>query len=421
MPRPVVCQRSGGPNQRRCGGRFQPRCGVCLAEKQIMLIVDTYNVLHVTGVLPPGLAGPEVDDLAGLIDASRFSGRRALLVCDGSGEGRTVFGCQVVFAGPGRDADTLIARLVARWRHGRTLTVVSSDREVKRGAERVGARVVGSGEFLRQLTEDSEAGSRRRGRESTGGNGGREGRLTGAEIGWWLMEFGVVDAVPGLQSTSLLTDPHLTDPPGRTPPAIAPSVGSPPTSSLHPTVPPEKVTPPGGRGAAGDFGSRSGTGGDRAARVGDVCGSVGGVEEETTSGSGMRRGNQRGDHSSGGGSRGFKKASTGTVRGAGDGAQPVTDPVLLDAFRHWASGIDPSDLDMERWLRLFPPPTLGRAGGSGGVGGPGGSGGDEIERTSADGGDQRGGTRGGGTSRSAGVKGSGGGKARGRGGKKRSG
>ena len=38
------------------------------------LLIDAYNVLHVVGVLPPDLAGIDLEELAILIAKSRFRG-----------------------------------------------------------------------------------------------------------------------------------------------------------------------------------------------------------------------------------------------------------------------------------------------------------------------------------------------------------
>ena len=51
----------------------------------VPLLVDAYNVLHVVGVLPPDLAGIDLEELAILITNSRFRGEEAVLV--GSKEG----------------------------------------------------------------------------------------------------------------------------------------------------------------------------------------------------------------------------------------------------------------------------------------------------------------------------------------------
>jgi hypothetical protein len=49
-----------------------------------MLLIDAFNVLHVTGVLPPHLAGLDVQGLVRLIGISRYARRKLLLVCDGA-------------------------------------------------------------------------------------------------------------------------------------------------------------------------------------------------------------------------------------------------------------------------------------------------------------------------------------------------
>ena len=46
-------------------------------------LVDAYNVLHVVGVLPPELAGIDLEELAALLEGSRFGREEVLLICDG--------------------------------------------------------------------------------------------------------------------------------------------------------------------------------------------------------------------------------------------------------------------------------------------------------------------------------------------------
>ena len=47
-----------------------------------MLLIDTYNVLHVTGVLPPEIAGLEPADLADLPDATSRARRLLDTACE---------------------------------------------------------------------------------------------------------------------------------------------------------------------------------------------------------------------------------------------------------------------------------------------------------------------------------------------------
>lgn len=143
-----------------------------------MLLIDTSNVLHVTGVLPSHLAGLDVPGLARLIAASRYARRRAVLVCDGLGprpgaegarpgadamastntapSGREVAGLDVVYAGANQEADDVIERLIAHDSAPRRLLVVSTDRRLVRAARRRRAQSIASEAFLRHLASDSD-------------------------------------------------------------------------------------------------------------------------------------------------------------------------------------------------------------------------------------------------------------------------
>ncbi len=133
------------------------------------VIVDTYNVLGVTGVLPPEVAGLDEETLARAIARSRFAGRRTALICDGvrsrdlegrdgaRGLKRRVDGVDIVYAGGGRDADSLIERVIAEDSAPRRLLVVSSDRRVQKAAARRRCGVMSSEAFLRRLAADLAA------------------------------------------------------------------------------------------------------------------------------------------------------------------------------------------------------------------------------------------------------------------------
>ncbi len=129
-----------------------------------MIIIDAYNVLHQTGVLPPRLAGMEVPGLIRLIGTSRYARERITIVCDGGG-GTTASGAsrglvRVLFSGHDAEADDLIEGLIDRFGHGGALTVVSSDKRLRRAARRRGAESVESGDFLRQLAADADRAAR---------------------------------------------------------------------------------------------------------------------------------------------------------------------------------------------------------------------------------------------------------------------
>jgi predicted RNA-binding protein with PIN domain len=122
-----------------------------------MLLIDTYNVLHVSGILPADLAGLEADELARLIAQSRYAGRMVKLVCDGVRPGATPRpgpGAEFLFAGAGQEADSLIERIIAANSAPRRLLVVSSDRRVLTAARRRRAATLTSEAFLAQLAAD---------------------------------------------------------------------------------------------------------------------------------------------------------------------------------------------------------------------------------------------------------------------------
>jgi predicted RNA-binding protein with PIN domain len=120
------------------------------------LLLDAYNVLHVTGVLPPDLAGIDLEELADLIAGSRHRHEPAILVCDGPARHHRVShpSVHVRFAGPGKTADDLIARLIRRSTSPRRMTVITSDREIAQAVRRRRATVIESERFLQMLAED---------------------------------------------------------------------------------------------------------------------------------------------------------------------------------------------------------------------------------------------------------------------------
>jgi len=139
-----------------------------------MLVVDAYNVLETEGVLPSHLAGPEVHDLIEMIAGSRFRRHRTIIVCDGvprhdrwehkphrtsnertesdHGGGHAAF--DVVYAGPGREADEAIEALLVSHSAARRMIIVSTDRRIRKAATRSGATSIISSVFLTQLAED---------------------------------------------------------------------------------------------------------------------------------------------------------------------------------------------------------------------------------------------------------------------------
>ena len=133
------------------------------------LLIDTFNVLHTTGVLPPELSGIDVLGLIGLLQRSRYAGERVTLACDGSPqvtiqdtgtiglveEVDGLDGYTIRHSGPRKTADDLIIELIKVNTAPRRLIVVSSDNQILRAARKRRCKVFSSPEFLQQLADDA--------------------------------------------------------------------------------------------------------------------------------------------------------------------------------------------------------------------------------------------------------------------------
>jgi predicted RNA-binding protein with PIN domain len=142
------------------------------------LVVDAYNVLHVTGVLPPELAGLDLDGLADLLEGGRYARDEAWVVCDGvrpTPPPRRRERVWYSFAGASGTADEVITGLVDRSSAPRRMTVVTSDRAVLKRVKARGAETVQSEAFLERLAADWERArpERRFGLLGTGLHAGR--------------------------------------------------------------------------------------------------------------------------------------------------------------------------------------------------------------------------------------------------------
>ena len=171
------------------------------------LIIDTYNVLHVTGVLPGELAVGEPESLAKLIAGRRFAGDAVWLVCDGVPRGALRVGRIVIEgAGPGRSADDHIIEFLARNSAPRRVTVVTSDRGIVRRAKARGAECVKSEDFLAMLAEDAR---KTKTKKPTLPDPRRSVPLNGREVSGWMALFGS-DAEQAAIQASARTSPHAS-------------------------------------------------------------------------------------------------------------------------------------------------------------------------------------------------------------------
>jgi predicted RNA-binding protein with PIN domain len=196
----------------------------------VPLLVDAYNVLHVVGVLPPDLAGIDLEELAILITNSRFRGEEAVLVCDGVSKPHQVDETgrvHVRFAGPGVTADDLILRLVRGSSAPRRLTVVTSDREIVVNARRRRATVISSEAFLEFLASDRQ-------RPASGGGTPTSTPASQAadrrQVEHWLRVFGVDEELLDLGSGAIDADAtaDLPAPKSPAPPSAEPDPPDPP-------------------------------------------------------------------------------------------------------------------------------------------------------------------------------------------------
>ena len=113
----------------------------------MFLLIDGYNLMHASGVFPPGGSGELqrarrafLDQLVRRIGPKRAA--RTTVVFDGreapphAPERLTFRGLTVLFSRRGLEADALLEEILARHTHPKNLTVVSSDHRVQRAAKR---------------------------------------------------------------------------------------------------------------------------------------------------------------------------------------------------------------------------------------------------------------------------------------------
>ncbi len=156
------------------------------------ILIDCYNVLHAEK--PASLAGLGEASLCGLLAASSWAKSGVTVVCDGrpkphSPDAGAVGAVVLIFSGSGRSADDVIIELIDKDTSPRRLTVVSSDRAIRRAARRRRARDWSSEEFLKRLARAGRGGG-------AGGGATSPGKPTGGPMGdeqvdRWLDWFGI--------------------------------------------------------------------------------------------------------------------------------------------------------------------------------------------------------------------------------------
>ena len=175
------------------------------------VLVDTYNLLHITGILPPEYAGIDVHGLAAMIARSRYRRQQVTLICDGTPRSRESSAdapssrLRIVYAGPGREADDEITDLIDRDSAPRRLLVISNDHRIRQHARRRKARTLACETFLRRLVLDARHASP--GRKQASPRRPIE-PLDEKQITAWYREFGINDH----------TSPPASHPPAPSPP-----------------------------------------------------------------------------------------------------------------------------------------------------------------------------------------------------------
>jgi len=146
-------------------------------------LIDAYNVLHRAHHLPTDRAVPGATSLCRLIAQARCFAP-AVVVADGRPKpdddpDLELPGVTLLFSGPDREADAVIADRIARDSAPRRLTIVSSDRQIQKAGRRRRCNVLDSDAFCRAL-----------GRALTAGDPPAQAKPEAADVEKWMREFG---------------------------------------------------------------------------------------------------------------------------------------------------------------------------------------------------------------------------------------
>jgi len=114
----------------------------------------------------------------------------------------------VVYAGGGKDADSLIERVIDACDAPKRLTVVSSDRRLQRAARRRGASFLDSDTFLRRAHGTDPPAT-----EASGADPGGEDAIDAAEVEAWMEVFGDADRPRRRRSRAMPEAPPAGSPP----------------------------------------------------------------------------------------------------------------------------------------------------------------------------------------------------------------
>ncbi len=195
----------------------------------MLWLIDGYNLMHAAGALDGREKRREsfhrkrrrfLSDLADALGPERC--RETTVVLDASTPPadfpvKTVHqGLNLIFALGDENADARIEHLIAAHSAPKSLTVVSSDRRIRRAAQRRRARSLSADEFLDllerfQTAKRHDMASRNL---ATSRSLERESQLSAAEAAHWMAEFRELDAAPETKEAfgphpTLLTDAEI--------------------------------------------------------------------------------------------------------------------------------------------------------------------------------------------------------------------
>ena len=195
----------------------------------MLWLIDGYNLMHAAGALNGREIRREsfhrkrrqfLNDLADALGPERC--RETTVVLDASTPPadfplETVHrGLNLIFALGDENADARIETLIAAHSAPKSLTVVSSDRRIRRAAQRRRARTLSTDEFLDLLERFQTAKRREMSSQNlaTPRSLDRDSPLSAEETAFWLAEFGELDAAPETKEafgpgSTLLTDAEI--------------------------------------------------------------------------------------------------------------------------------------------------------------------------------------------------------------------
>jgi predicted RNA-binding protein with PIN domain len=185
------------------------------------LLIDGYNLLHVTGIFAQDGPGTELhrtrlallNFLSTAIDQRERKATTIVFDAAGAPPGLPGMikhdGITVCFAQRHSDADEMIEELLEKVRAPRSLLVVSSDHRVQRAARHVGASYLDSEEWY------SERLAICRARKSAAEEAAKpSGDLTPDELNYWLQEFGGTKSLKKTKSPKKKSESDSPFPPG---------------------------------------------------------------------------------------------------------------------------------------------------------------------------------------------------------------